>query len=169
MNPINYIVIHDSDSRYGNPFMIDSWHKDRGFSWKHNESNTVIHVGYHYLILNGKLFSSQQYFVEWDGLIVPCRPETAIGAHCFSNDGNPTNDRNEDSISICLIGPDKTITTEGSGFTNKQLNACSWLTNHLMKKYGVPVEKVTGHKEWNSQKSDPRFDLGAFRFLLNQT
>lgn len=160
MNPIDHIVIHDSDSKYGNVFMIDSWHKDRGFKWDHVTSGTPIHVGYHYVIYNGYVFDSSQYIPEMDGLIIPARPESAVGAHCYSNDGNPNNDMNSRSIGICLIG--------NATFSSKQLASLYDLCARLKKKYSIPSEKILGHKELDDQKKDPRIDMQSLRYYLNQ-
>lgn len=157
---IEYLVIHDSDSKYGNPFILDDWHNKRGFKYDHAVSGTPIHVGYHYLILNGRLYGSStiDYLPEYDGLIIPCRPEGAIGAHCQANG------RNSDSLGICFIGP----FSETDSFTPKQFSSGAFLCSSLRRKYKIPVEKIVGHKEQDEQKSDPRFDMQALRFYLNQ-
>lgn len=153
MNQIQYLLIHDSDSSYGNPFMINEWHKQRGFEWKHHQSGTCIYAGYHYLILNGNLYSSMDKNSEFDGEIIPLRPEYAVGAHCVANG------RNADSLGICLVGPP---------FTKAQMVSLVSLCGRLQKKYGVPVDRIVGHKEQDSQKRDPRFDMQALRFYLSQ-
>lgn len=156
---IKYVLLHDSDSRFGNTFVIDKWHNLRGFTWVDPRGAVAVHVGYHYLIYNGYAFSSETYDAEQDGLVVPCRPELAEGAHCFSNDGNIKNDHNKDSIGICLIGPGPT-----GAFSNPQISAAIKLVGRLKMKYAIPIENIRGHKEEDpTNKSDPRIDMVSFR------
>lgn len=156
-----YIVIHDSDSPYGNAFIIDSWHATRGFLYEHKASGTPIHVGYHFLVLNGHYYGSQEYIEDTDGQVIRCRPENVDGAHCYSKDGNPLNDLNEKSLAVCFIGNEL--------LTSKQLASGIALVSKLQKKYGIATEKVVGHKEMDTiNKKDPRIDMQSFRFMLNQ-
>jgi len=86
------IIVHCSDSYFGNAILIDSWHRERG--WRG--------IGYHAVILNGHITAScfNKYF---DGVIETGRPfddNTRIegwetGAHTLGK-----NDR----IGVCLIG-----------------------------------------------------------------
>lgn len=147
-----YLIVHDSDSTYGNPFVIDSWHRERGFKWTHKGSGVDVHAGYHYLILNGHLWTAQEYDARWDGLVVPCRPEDAIGAHCMAKG------MNNESLGICLIGPP---------FTPDQRASVVGMLIYLQKKYRIPRTNVLGHKEVDpSNKSDPRFDMDGLRNQL---
>ena len=43
MREIKKIIIHCSDSEFGDAALIDKWHKERGWTG----------IGYHYVILNG--------------------------------------------------------------------------------------------------------------------
>jgi hypothetical protein len=159
MNAPQYLIIHDSDSKYGNPFTINGWHAKRGFKYVQPASGELIHVGYHYLILNGFLYDGISYFEEYDGLVIPCRPENAEGAHCYSKDGNPDNDHNKNSLGICLIGPP---------FTSRQMANLTKLCAEKRKHYGIPTEKIMGHKEREITNKDPRIDMESLRFYLNQ-
>lgn len=147
----SYLLIHDSDSRYGNPYMVEAWHKERGFSWFHENSHTFIHTGYHYILLNGRLYSGEEIIPEFDGAILPARPESVMGAHCT------VNGRNHDSLGICLIGPP---------FGAKQFVSLIDLCLRLMRKYSIPAEKVVGHNEQDNKKLDPRFDMNVLRAYL---
>lgn len=147
------IVIHDSDSAFGNVFMINDWHEKRGFLWTHMGSGTRVHAGYHYLIYNGRLWTSTEYDEKYDGTVVPCRPDVE-GAHCSANG------RNRDSLGICLIGP---------SFTAKQVSSLFRLIAELRQEYGIDIDKITGHSEEDpANKKDPRFNMEKFRALLSQ-
>ena len=63
MRKIKRIIIHCSDSEFGDAKLIDSWHKQKG--WKG--------IGYHYCLTNGKI-NNKSYHIEKDGLIQPGRP-----------------------------------------------------------------------------------------------
>jgi len=147
-----YIIVHDSDSAYGNTFVIDDWHQKRGFAWQHKGSGVTVHVGYHFLILNGSLWDGHATDARYDGLVVPCRPEDAVGAHCQAQGMNGK------SLGVCVIGP---------AFTPDQRAALVGLIINLQKKYQIPRNKVLGHKEVDpSNKSDPRFDMDGLRNQL---
>ena len=59
MRKIDKIIIHCSDSFFGDAALIDAWHKERGFSG----------IGYHYVIL-------------LNGVCEDGRPLEMTGAHC---------------------------------------------------------------------------------------
>lgn len=83
---INKIILHCSDSSFGNRGLIDQWHKEQGWDM----------IGYHYVIGNGYLTKHGKYQSKLDGLVEDGRPIEYQGAHCFG--------QNQDSIGICLIG-----------------------------------------------------------------
>jgi len=115
------IIIHCSDSTFGNAILINQWHKENGWM-----SKTGISMGYHFDILNGRI-TSNKYNQIYDGLIEVGRPidednhiETwELGAH--------TRGRNN-SIGICLIG-------NSGGFTVAQLEALEALLEELRNLY----------------------------------
>lgn len=147
-----YIIVHDSDSAYGNPFVIDDWHEKRGFDWHHKGSNTHVHVGYHFINLNGCIWSAQATDARWDGLVIPCRPEDVPGEHCKAQGMNGK------SLSVCFIGPPFTPDQRASGVG---------LIINLQKKYKIPRANVLGHKEVDpGMRSDPRFDMDGLRNQL---
>lgn len=90
-----YLIIHCSDSRFGNACLIDYWHRERGFS----------SIGYHWVICNGKIASGASYSKLYDGLLESGRAYNRIGAHVKGFNG--------DSIGVCLVG-------ESGIFTEKQ-------------------------------------------------
>jgi hypothetical protein len=95
------VVVHCSDSSFGNAILIDGWHKLRGW----------IGIGYHLVILNGAI-TSKVFNKYMDGFIESGRPfddnnrvdPFEVGAH--------TKGKN-DWIGICLIG-------KSGQFTEKQ-------------------------------------------------
>lgn len=111
------IIIHCSDSSFGNAATITSWHLQRGFQT----------IAYHYVILNGRLspYKSHMYY---DGHIETGRPLDddadleldEKGAHAFGYNN---------SVGICLIGLSGT-------FTDNQLRALSHLVKRLRAQFG---------------------------------
>jgi len=85
MREIDEIIIHCSDSSFGNAALIDSWHRERGFD----------KVGYHYVILNGWL-TEKLCSAHMDGHMETGRHTEEVGAHCYG--------KNTKSIGVCLIG-----------------------------------------------------------------
>ncbi len=152
--------MHDSDSTYGNTFVIDTWHRARGFLYQHRNSGTKIHTGYHYLMLNGYLYDGSQFDRPSDGQIIVCRPDNIIGAHCRDRG------MNRKSLGVCMIGPQD---RHGSKFSAKQLSGLLFLCNRLCTEHGIGTKNVLGHKEVSGRKSDPRIDMGFFRSLLRET
>lgn len=77
------IVIHLTASSFGDVPTVDRWHRERGFSM----------IGYHRLILNGKLRSNGSYNASQDGIIQRGRPDNQMGAHCLA-----------ESMNVCTFG-----------------------------------------------------------------
>ena len=115
------VIIHCSDSSYGNAALITQWHTmpvpvGRGWSA----------IGYHYVILNGRLgaFKHHSYF---DGHIETGRPLDddkdfeldEIGSHAFGYNR---------AVGICMIGLSGT-------FTDAQLRALTSLINRLRSQF----------------------------------
>lgn len=123
---INKIIIHCSDSDYGNAALITKWHI------QNNKWNTI---GYHYVILNGKIVSRNKYRKGLDGELETGRDESVVGAHCKGY--------NSKSIGICLIG-------KSGDFTNKQYTSLGGLISTLQRKY--PDAKVMFHSDLNKKK-----------------
>lgn len=110
------VIVHCSDSSFGNAAEITRWHLERKFST----------IGYHYVILNGRLsaYKMNGYF---DGHIETGRPldddadmeldET--GAHAFGYNN---------AVGICLIGLSGT-------FTDSQIRSLNHLVARLRRQF----------------------------------
>jgi N-acetyl-anhydromuramyl-L-alanine amidase AmpD len=139
---INKIIIHCSDSWYGNAAIIDKWHRQRGFN----------QIGYHFVIPNGYAtyedWKGQKYNPELDGLIEEGRDIEIVGAHCKGH--------NKDSIGICLIG--KRL------FSGNQIHALLKVIKAMTDIYG-PLN-IYGHYEFNPHKTCPNIDMDWLRGIL---
>lgn len=146
-NRPTHIIVHCSDSTWGDARVIDGWHRERGWSG----------IGYHYVVLNGCRTYRQVKEGEpnpaEEGLIESGRPEEAEGSHCLGF--------NDHSIGICLIGV--------AAFTTKQLAAACDLVDRLRRRHGIPVERVLGHYETEHArgKTCPNLDMRGFRASLS--
>lgn len=140
MRKINKIIIHCSDSEWGDVDDIDQWHKERGWDG----------VGYNYVITNGRP-KSGDYQEAWDGRIQEGRPVSKQGAHCKGE--------NHDSIGICLIGKHH--------FTSNQLyRALPDLLISLMYTYNIPIDNIYSHHHFNKDKTCPNFSVISFKAFL---
>jgi len=132
------VIIHCSDSSWGNAATIAGWHmlpppKGRGFSA----------IGYHYVILNGQL-SPYKHHSYFDGHIETGRPLDddddleldERGAHAFGYNS---------AVGICLIGLSGT-------FTDAQIRALSHLVNRLKIQFGGLGIKVMQHSDVEPKK-----------------
>lgn len=140
---INRIVIHCSDSNFGDADLIKEWHIARGFKT----------IGYHFVIRNGFITSAvpSEYNQEIDGTIQGGRPVEEVGAHALGF--------NMDSIGICLIGKTK--------FSRKQLTTLLYLLGLLMNTYpSITISRVVGHCELTKEKTCPNFDVRLIRDIL---
>ena len=120
------VIIHCSDSSFGNASLIDSWHRAKGWD----------KIGYHFVILNGDLYDTKSYDSFYDGLIETGRHLNEMGAH--------TKGHNKYSIAICLIG-------KSGKFTVAQLNSLEKLLIILKSKKGNL--EVFQHSDFDNQKS----------------
>lgn len=138
---IERLVIHCSDSEFGDADLIRRWHKARG--WRD--------IGYNAVILNGRRAlrsndpKSDGQIEVGRGLDFDCviSPEE-VGAHTLGYNYN--------SIGVCLIG--KSI------FTNKQMD--SLLTVVKLWRAIVPGIIVCGHRDLDVTKTCPNFDVGEW-------
>ena len=130
MREIEKIIIHCSDSGFGDAKTIDRWHKERGWD----------EIGYHFVITNGHIESGSKYSKISDGNIERGRDVEKSGAHCYGH--------NKDSIGICLIGKE--------AFTAEQLlTSLPFLVNDLKEKYGLTDKDVYPHSKFNKGKTCP--------------
>lgn len=147
-NRPTHIIVHCSDSPWGDASVIDEWHRERGFSGG---------IGYHFVILNGHRRTSRVFVPEDDGLLEAGRPEEVEGAHCPGY--------NRRSIGVCLVG-------RKGHFTLAQLQRLRILLTGLMQRYGIPVEHVLGHAETPNGRSQgktcPELDMDQLRKELKE-
>lgn len=136
MRKINRIVIHCSDSEFGNARLIDQWHRSR-------EPRPFKCIGYHYVVTNGQLLSTSKYSLINDGILETGRPVRQVGAHCKGF--------NKYSIGICLVGTHH--------FTLKQFHVLTRLVEALQGIYNIPDKMVQGHNELNPYKTCPNFPI----------
>ncbi|MFC2150147.1 N-acetylmuramoyl-L-alanine amidase [Calditrichota bacterium] len=139
MRKIEKIVIHCSDSSFGDAALIDGWHRERGFDG----------IGYHYVILNGYPTAESLRLQQprwWDdGKVETGRALERVGAHVAGH--------NTRTVGVCLIGVDQ--------FTGAQLEALWQLVTELREQFGDL--EVAGHRELieesESQKTCPNLDM----------
>ena len=145
MREIRKIIVHCTDSTWGNVQIIDRWHKERGWD----------SIGYHYLILNSyptyRSLKERRPSPESDGLIEEGRPLEKIGAHCRGH--------NLDSIGIALVG----VNT----FSKAQIYSLQKLIKLLLRQFNLSINDVYGHYEFNRMKSCPNLDMDWFREWFN--
>lgn len=124
MRYIDKIVIHCSDSSFGNAVLIDKWHKENGCNG----------IGYHYVITNG--YVTPDHFDHLsDGIIETGRSIYWEGAHVKGH--------NKNSIGICLIG-------KSGQFTDYQYSALTRLIGKLRESY--PDSKIMFHSDLDRNK-----------------
>lgn len=135
LNSIKKVIIHCSDSKFGDAKVIDTWHKEKGW-----ES-----IGYHYVILNGYR-SEGKFSINDAGLVETGRPLHFVGSHTYGE--------NKDSIGICLIGERL--------FHFKQFIALKQLLDALLASYNLNIQSIYGHYDFNKRKTCPNFDVDTF-------
>ena len=140
MREIEVLVVHCSDSPWGDAEVIDGWHKARVWNG----------IGYHFVVLNGRRKGSKRYVAEDDGVIELGRPEDVVGSHVRGH--------NAKSIGIVLIGRDT--------FTDKQMEGLYGLLEKLMDRFELDPMRVKGHYEFDSKKTCPNLDMDDVRTAL---
>ena len=152
MAKINRIIIHCSDSEFGDAFLIDKWHKENG--WKRIAYNDVVLNAYP----TSEWVKQQLPQYHYVGSVHPGRTIDAndsldgeeIGAHAKGFNAN--------SYGICMIGK--------ATFPNKQLNATLDLIHYRLKQFNLTSDSVFGHCELDPQKTCPNIDMNVFRHKL---
>lgn len=136
---IKQVILHCSDSKFGDANTINTWHKARG--WKG--------IGYHYVILNG-ITSPEVRSDGCDGMIEIGRTIDEIGAHVKG--------QNSDSIGICLIcePPQGRFVKPRELLTEKQLESLYKLLDMIKHKIGKL--ELHGHYEY-ANKTCPGFRI----------
>lgn len=144
MREIRLIVVHCSDSEWGDVNIIREWHLTRGWN----------DVGYHFVIPNGRLASRLEYNVTHDGVVQRGRDIERIGSHASGV--------NRYSIGICMIG--KHV------FTRNQFEALFDLLQELCEQF--PDAKIIGHRDVDKYggksggKTCPNFDITSLLALV---
>lgn len=148
MNRPTHVIVHTTDSRGGTAELIDKDHRHaRGFSM----------IGYHWVVRNGRsAWGGGLYVEELDGYIESGRPEEVIGAHAPG--------ANDHSIGVALVGSRDMPPTE------RQMAAAVGLVREVMRRYGIPPERVLGHREVpgcpDAKRHCPLLDMTQFRASL---
>jgi len=141
---VDMLVVHCSDSEYGDRRLIDEWHRNR--------DEPFDMIGYHFAI--GNAYPSQANFRDHrpmpknDGLQETGRDLKYQGAHVKGY--------NHRSVGICLIGRDT--------FTSAQLEQLKSLVNNLQ--YNGYDGRVVGHYELDDRKPCPCIDMNWLRSFL---
>ena len=164
MRKIKKLIIHCSDSSFGDAALVRRWHiqpkmpdeiaekirnKELPKSVARNYGNAWRDIGYHYVVLNGYR-KGGEYRPEDDGLIEPGRPIEEKGAHCRGH--------NSDSVGVCLIGRRL--------FSAQQLYEAIL---HIIKRIGKVREiEIHGHYELDSRKTCPNIDMNMLRNYLKK-
>ena len=141
MRKISEIIIHCSDSPFGDVDQIRDWHTHAD---KNDPTKPWSDIGYHWLITDGIRYAGDDYVEEFDGLIQAGRPEERQGAHCRGY--------NYASIGVCLIGPGP-----NGIFTIDQFAALKELIQDLIKRYPT-IRSIVGHKE-RENTACPMFEV----------
>lgn len=133
------IVIHCSDSNFGDALVVDGWHKQRDWSG----------IGYNFVITNGKKTSKSAYLRSTDGAINSGRALSKDGSHALGY--------NDTHIGICLIGVKE--------FTELQFSALQMLIKELVDQYSIELENIIGHYQCTTAhgKTCPNFDVDVFK------
>lgn len=141
------IILHCSDSRFGNSALITKWHvlpqqrvEQRGRVY---QGNGWSNIGYHYVILNGWL-DRNHFNMNYNGHIETGRPLN--DDHIISADETGAHVRgyNRNSIGICLIG-------KSGQFTDEQLNSTLEIVYQLERQY-ITIE-LFQHSDFDKKKS----------------
>lgn len=144
MREIRLIVVHCSDSEWGDLEVIRKWHLARGWS----------DIGYHFVITNGRRKSGENYNYGDDGIVRLGRDIERIGSHASGV--------NRYSIGICMIG--KHV------FTRNQFEALFDLLQKLHEQF--PDAKIIGHRDVGKYggnsggKTCPNFDIASLLALV---
>lgn len=148
MRPINKIIVHCSDSPWGDAEVIRHWHADpkpQGNGWSD--------IGYHAVICNGYRKNSSDFDGGSDGMIQMGRPLERAGSHCYGH--------NKDSLGICLIGV--------AAFTPNQFYSLRQIIDVWRQLYSVSDGMIRGHRDFQltsggKKKTCPNFDVADWLY-----
>jgi N-acetylmuramoyl-L-alanine amidase len=134
------LIIHCSDTpngRHTSVREIDRWHAARhDIAQREEAAIDLSGLPYPYCGYHG--------IILLDGTIVRTRLDTEKGSHCKGY--------NADSLGFCLIGTDK--------YTLPQWESLKWQVNDAIRLWGALI--ISGHREFNSGKTCPGFDVQAW-------
>lgn len=125
------IIVHCSDSEFGNAILIDKWHRQNG--WSGN--------GYHLVIINGRI-TSKVYNKHLDGFIETARPFDDNRRIDGWETGAHTRGKNN-RIGICLIG-------KSGKFTPKQIDSLLYACLLMKEQFGKV--HITQHSDHDPRK-----------------
>ena len=135
MSKINNVIIHCSDSSFGNVLTIDKWHKERG--WKG--------IGYNLVITNGYV-TKDTYYAFLDGQVETGRPFDDDGYLTGSEVGAHALGYNDSSIGICLIGKGSDIKYGKGAFTPLQMQSLIDVIVELVTFFpNLTTSNILGH------------------------
>lgn len=126
------LIIHCSDSEFGNSILINQWHLQNGWSG----------IGYHAVILNGQLTSKlfNRYF---DGNVESGRSFNDDNIIDRFETGAHTLGQNTGTLSVCLIG-------KSGKFTKKQIESLYDYCREMRKIFGKL--EISQHSDWDKKK-----------------
>jgi len=149
LKPIEKIFIHCSDSEFGHAFMIDKWHKARGFDM----------CGYNEILLNGyptadwKKNDKKVPYLE--GSVETGRAIDTDNMLDDSETGAHVKGQNFISYGICIIGK--------NDFSDKVLNKALEVVKYRLVQFGLKPKDVYGHYEADDLKTCPNINMHKFR------
>jgi hypothetical protein len=142
MRYIEEIIIHYSDSSFGNSAIIKQWHMER---LRPDGSHVFHDIAYNFVCLNGITNYGDMYLVENDGKIEQGRPETELAGGVLNH--------HIGTLEICLVGKNNVPTA-------KQSRALKSFILSKVAQY-PSIKQVVGHNWW--QDTDcPGFDVGPW-------
>jgi len=126
------IILHCSDSTFGNAALITTWHIKRGFD----------NIGYHKVVLNGYI---TQYIYNSinDGRIETGRYYGIINNKFIVQEGAHTLGHNS-NIGICLIG-------KGS-YTSNQINSLITDIKQIIFESNYTITAIKQHSDYSKEK-----------------
>jgi len=145
---IRKIVVHCTDSEYGNRALVDTWHRQR----KDSKGRPWQGIGYHFVVGNGRVDPMLRYRAEHDGLVEEGRSVAEKGAHVEGH--------NADTIGVALVG-------KRGLYTVRQVLALLNLVRRLLTEHALLPSDVCGHRDFEGvAKSCPDFDAADLRATL---
>lgn len=143
-NVPKFLIIHESDSDFGDVATIRRWHMAPPRCWRD--------IAYQKVILCGKRASKDPYDAALDGLIEQGRADKEIGAHCIGY--------NSKSIGICVVG-----VLDDHAMSQRQWESLCDACIRLCRRYSIPAENILGHRETASGKAEGKSCPGKFTVM----